>query len=320
MIHMRPFTATNHDYVARVALHNAIWPDWPDTVARCQGRDSLRNQAYFFQRVVVEVEHQIVAAGTVSEPTWSHRPGKYALGVDVHPAHERQGIGSALYDHLLQMVTQRLPAPTVLVSRTREDKLQALRFLAQRGFTQVMRSPVSRLAVATFDPAQFAGLLDNVRTAGYQLYSMAEVAKLDPDWQRQVYELDWECTQDEPLPDAPTKPAFADYVKENFDYSHFLPAASFVALANGHYVAMTTGFQDAAESTLLITGFTGVVRAHRRRGLATALKVLTIAYAQQNHFKAIETGNEESNPMYRINLALGFQPKPAWLDFQKMIE
>jgi len=35
LVHIRPFTATDHDYAAIVALHKAIWPDRPDTVAIC---------------------------------------------------------------------------------------------------------------------------------------------------------------------------------------------------------------------------------------------------------------------------------------------
>lgn len=320
LIHIRSFTATDHDYAAIVALHKAIWPDRPDTVAICQRRDAVRDKQAFFQRVVVEVGQQIVALGTASETVWLQRPGKYAIAVAVHPAYERQGIGSALYDYLLEVLNQRPLPPTLLVSRAREDKPQALRFLAQRGFTLVMRSPLSRLEVAAFEPARSAARINKVTASGYQLCSMAAIAQLDPDWQRQIYELDWACTQDEPLPDTPTKPSLAAYVNDIFDHPNFLPDASFVALENGRYVAMTTCNQNAAEPTWLRTGFTGVLRSHRRRGLATALKVLTIQYAQQQHFKAIETDNKEHNPMYAINLALGFQPKPAWLDFQKTLE
>lgn len=320
MFHIRPFNATDQDYAAIVAIYNAIWPDKPDTVALCQRRDAMRDKQYFFQRFIVEAQNQIVAVGMGCEIAWSYQPGKYVVTVNVHPAYEQQGIGSALYDHILQMLNQRPLPPTLLVSQAHEDKVRAVRFLEQRGFTLVMRSPMSRLEVAAFDPTQFAGMIDKVRTAGYQCYSMAAVAKFDPDWQRQIYELDWECTQDEPLPDAPSKPSLEEYVKDIFNHPDFLPGASFVALENGQYVAMTLCNQNAAQPTLLQTGFTGVLRTHRRRGLATTVKLLTIHYAQQNHFEAIDTYNEENNPMYSINIALGFQPKPALLDFQKMIE
>lgn len=133
------------------------------------------------QRVVVEVEQQIVALGTASETVWLQRPGKYAIAVAVHPAYEHQGIGSALYAHLLEVLHQRPLPPTMLVSRAREDKPQALHFLAQHGFTLVMRSPRSRLEVAAFEPARSTEVLNKVTATGYQLYSIAAITQLDPD-------------------------------------------------------------------------------------------------------------------------------------------
>lgn len=35
--------------------------------------------------------------------------------------------------------------------------------------------------------------------------------------------------------------------------------------------------------------------------------------------KFIETDNEENNPMYQINMKLGFEPLPAWVDYEKTL-
>jgi GNAT superfamily N-acetyltransferase len=69
----------------------------------------------------------------------------------------------------------------------------------------------------------------------------------------------------------------------------------------------------------LDTGLTGVVRSHRRRGIATALKLRTIAYAQQRGARTIEAGNEEHSPMYQLNLRLGFCPRPAWVSYRAQV-
>jgi GNAT superfamily N-acetyltransferase len=195
-----------------------------------------------------------------------------------------------------------------------------MRFLRKRGFAQVMRSPIAALSVSTFDADQFAGALARARASGIQLISLAELPALDPDWQRQVYELDWECTLDEPLPDTPTKTPFAHYAAEVFGNPDFLPAAWFVALDGGRYVGMTATNRNARNPQQLDTIFTAVVRSHRRRGLATALKVLAIDYARRYGYRIIKTDNEEHNPMFQLNLALGFQPEPALLFFQKLFD
>jgi hypothetical protein len=48
---------------------------------------------------------------------------------------------------------------------------------------------------------------------------------------------------------------------------------------------------------------------------ATALKITSFHAVQQIGVQLIETGNEETNPMYQLDLSLGFTPQPAWLDF-----
>ena len=56
---------------------------------------------------------------------------------------------------------------------------------------------------------------------------------------------------------------------------------------------------------------TGVLRAWRGRGIATALKRATIAWAIQHGLTALETGNDEANAgMRAVNARLGYQPLP----------
>ena len=54
------------------------------------------------------------------------------------------------------------------------------------------------------------------------------------------------------------------------------------------------------------TGLTGVRRAFRRQGIATKTKQHSIAWAKAQGIEKIYTDNEENNPMYQLNLQLGF--------------
>jgi mycothiol synthase len=319
MCTIRPFTYTDHDYSAVVAIQNAVWPDQPETVDWWQHRDRVRNPQYFYQSLLVETDGQVVASGYMMETPWSYRPGKYALGIMVHPAYERRGIGTMLYDYMVKALAERSLPPTLLISSVREDITQGIHFLQQRGFQQVMRSPISRLDLANFDGSRFADVLTKVQASGIEICPMTELAKVDPDHRQKIYELDWQCTLDEPLPDAPTKPSFEDYTKFFFENPNLIPEACFIAVDKGDYVGLSNIFRNPGQPTVINTGFTAVLRTHRRRGIATALKLHAIAYTQQHGYQAIKTGNEENNPMLAINLTLGFTPQPAWLDFQKII-
>jgi len=49
------------------------------------------------------------------------------------------------------------------------------------------------------------------------------------------------------------------------------------------------------------------------------LKVKAIEVAKAEGFKTIATSNEENNPMYQLNLQLGYEPALAWLEFEKKL-
>jgi hypothetical protein len=47
--------------------------------------------------------------------------------------------------------------------------------------------------------------------------------------------------------------------------------------------------------------------------------VQAINYAQMLGIESIETDNEENNPMFQLNLRLGFKPIPAWVSYHKKL-
>ena len=67
------------------------------------------------------------------------------------------------------------------------------------------------------------------------------------------------------------------------------------------------------------TGSLGVLRKYRRQGIATALKVKAFEKLREKGIKKVRTDNEENNPMYQINVALGFTPEPYCFEYQKEI-
>ncbi len=57
---------------------------------------------------------------------------------------------------------------------------------------------------------------------------------------------------------------------------------------------------------------TGVLRAWRRRGIAGALKRAEIAWAKENGYEKLSTGNEERNePIRKLNEQYGYVLGPG---------
>jgi mycothiol synthase len=318
MFAIRPFEPTDAEYVAYAALQQAILPEYHDTVEEWKHRDEARNPKFLFRRFVVDVDGRMVAVGTYGEPWWSQRPGKYHVEVLVHPNYRRRGIGTALYDYLLGFVNEL--DPDLIISQAREDQADGLRFLAKRGFEPVMRYVVSHLDVPTFDPALFAGIVARVEKLGIQILPLTEVATIDDDWKRKLWELEWELTQDVSSPEPLTALSFENWEKQTLESPGFAPDGQYIALDRGRWVGMSALWTAQGEPEKLYTGLTGVVRSHRRKGIATALKVHGLGFARRYGAKVVETDNEENNPMYLLNVKLGFKPQPAWIDFEKRIK
>ena len=124
--------------------------------------------------------------------------------------------------------------------------------------------------------------------------------------------------QDEPLPYAPKKIPVEQFQKQFVENPNVLPEGWVVAVENGRYIG-NSSLEKGSQPGGISTGFTGVLRDYRRRGLATALKALTMDWAKQAGYQFIRTGNEENNPMLTLNKKLGFQEVTASLAFEKKL-
>jgi GNAT superfamily N-acetyltransferase len=203
-----------------------------------------------------------------------------------------------------------------LISWTRDDKPDYVRFLTSRGFEFSMRYAVSRLDVQSLDLSEFSWTTGKMREEGVEILCLTELAEQDPDWKRSWYELGWELFQDVPSVDEVTKPTFEHWCKR-FESPGYRDNLHWFARDGERLVGYTGLWLSEADPEKIFTGLTGVVRSHRRRGIATALKVHGFSRAKELGKKSIETDNEENNPMFDLNMRLGFRPAPAWTEFRR---
>jgi GNAT superfamily N-acetyltransferase len=92
-----------------------------------------------------------------------------------------------------------------------------------------------------------------------------------------------------------------------------LPERIWVAVVDGEPVGYS---YLAYRSSVVETGFTGVLREHRGKGIARALKLETLFQAIDLGVTAVETDNDSENaPILHINEDLGYEPMPGKLEF-----
>lgn len=311
---IRVFDSTDADYKAAVEINNMLWPEWLQSVEGMKADDATRDPEYYFQRLIWEEDGQVVAFASVGESAWSHKPGKYFIYIQVRPDHQRRGIGSAFYDHIMELLSGCETRAAKLTTDTREDMDEYIRFLTKRGFKQTQRQEVSRLDTADFDSEAFDVYRGRAGSHGLTIVTAAELSRTDRKWKRNLYDLVWEILKDVPTPDPLTRRPYDQWAKQ-FDHPAFFPESWFIALDGDDYVGMTSLWLALADQNRLYVGLTGTLRPYRRKGIATELKVHAIELARDRGVSYLLTDNEENNPMYDLNLKLGFHRMPGWLSF-----
>lgn len=313
---IRRFTYADADYAAQCALLKAIDPTSVITIEKLKFWDRWWDPKFRRATFLVEVDGQAVASGSYAEWIWWYEPGRYVLGVEVHPAFRQQGIGTALYDHLMTALATEDPKGTICMCKCREDQSESVRFITKCGFAQTGRELFSELDVQAFDMQRFANVGERMRQQGITIAAYPELAAADPLCQRKCYEMQSESMTGMPRVTTQANRSCEQYVQQVFGNSAFIPEAFFIALDQGRYVGLSALCNEHEDRTRLATDYTGVIPSYRQRGIATALKLCCIQYAKAHGARTIVTGNDETNPMYQLNLTLGFKPTPAELFFE----
>ena len=195
-------------------------------------------------------------------------------------------------------------------------------FLLKNNFYIGLKFRKSSLELENINLIEYNSLLLQLDAKGIKFYD-AKNEMLDfPDHYKKLEELRWRYGKDFPMPNGieHTRDPFEQYMKYQnlFEDKHY--GVEVVAVDGEVYVGSTDiHLFPKSDPFKAWTGSLGVLREYRRQGIATALKVIAFEKLRDKGVKQVRTDNEENNPMYKINVALGFTPEPYCYDYQKEI-
>lgn len=312
MLSIRPFVPA--DYPAYTRLRHAAIGEGrpPFTEAVYRERDANRSAETGVARFMADRGGVTVGFAEYGEPVSHRAPGRWFVDLAVAPEARGEGVGRALAQHLEQALATR--EVRALWAGALEGG-PGVAFATRRGFGLVQREAFSRLALDAFDPAPFERLTARLAAEGIAIVPAIEVLASDPEAKRRWWDIDWAAEQDIPAAGEATRVPFEMFLKY-FEAPWFDPNAWFVAREGLEWVGIT-GLTPTAKPALWHTAITAVIRSHRRRGIASALKARAVQFARANGGRYIRTENEEDNPMLAINLRFGFEERGAWLHLER---
>jgi RimJ/RimL family protein N-acetyltransferase/N-acetylglutamate synthase-like GNAT family acetyltransferase len=239
--------------------------------------------------LVAEIDGAAVASGTAGLNISTTTEGAAWAFVTVDSSLRRQGIGDALGTRLLEHLGEIGATKATTFFRSTEE---GERWATARGWSRLLGGPL--IAV---DPRV---VQEPSIPTGYRCVPMAQ---LEPE---AVYEAVREAAVDEPGPVRHDAIQLDDFLRDWNEPDNDLESSTAVLDEDGSVAAFT--FLNAAGERGQ-HGFTGTVREHRGRGLATAAKGRALRTAAERGVTRVTTSNAEENAAMRaINRNLGFEP------------
>ena len=196
------------------------------------------------------------------------------------------------------------------------------KFLLKNKFAIGLKIRESSLNLKSMNLHSYITLLEKLDSEGIQFYDAKNEMQNFPDHYKNLEELEWIYSQDFPMPEgiAHTREPFEQFMKHQKLFEDKRYGIQIVATDGKRYVGSTDiHIFPKTNPHKAWTGSLGVLKEYRRRGIATALKVKAFEQLRAKGVTQVRTDNEENNPMYKINVALGFTPEPYCYDYQRDI-
>lgn len=313
---MKIFPFTPAHYPALAEFSNALHPQQPATATEIESRDQGRDPKFKFQRWVALEDERVIGVGNYNQSIWFAHPQNFMLWIEVLPERRSQGIGTTLFETLMQGLKPF--DPLALRAFASQDQPASIRFLEKLGFREVIRDIESELDVQAFDMSSFATHAERFQEKGIQIKTLPQLEN-DPGRNEKLYDLDWEISMSVPgdLAAGMGRRGLDKYVDYAISGPNVLPDGFFIAVKGEEYIGLSHVL-STEKGVSLYQGLTGVQPAYRGLGLGMALKLRVIAFARANGYLRIRAENDARNiPMLTMNEKLGYVRKPDMITFQK---
>lgn len=314
---LRPSTGQDWETVA--ALSYSLEPrDGEGRDLWLRGRQDFDEGRFIRRHYVAEHAEtgQLLGYGSVEQSAYLP---KYRLFMVVAPARLEEGVG----DLLLARLTHDLAEAGAITVSVREhaSRAELVALLAGRGFAETSRVSDMRLSLDEVDLSTHAPAAERVAAQGISMTTLAEERGRDPGCVEKLYHFLNSLKADDPARRQFAPPTY--HPREAriwFGKPYVIDEAFFIAKRRGEYVGVTHLNLLEAPPGGLSHGFTGVGREHRRRGVATALRLRALEYARGRGYRTVRTLNRTTHaPLIALDEKLGFRRRSEYVTLEKCL-
>ena len=279
----------------------------------------LTDPEYFHDKLIAEIDGQTVGWINIGQGK-KENTHIFFFDLFVNPMEQYQGVGTKLYNKFILKVKSL--GCTKIVSEIYEHPnwSSGKSFLNKHKFEHICTYREYLLNLQNINFNEYNSLLDEVLNKGFKFIEPIKEGYNSSEHYKKLESMQWSYFQDMPYSEGikPTRDNYNLWLKEHEYFEEENYGIELLLLnSNNDYVGCTQLEADRIEIKKCWTNNLGVIKYYRRKKLGTALKIEALKRLKKRGFNEIRTDNEENNPMYKINLNLGFEEVPFSLEYMK---
>jgi len=321
MLRIKRFMETDEEFKELARIDNLVNHDYinhPDDDKRDW---AIRDKSLVIDRLLLYLNSNLIGVIYYRQGReQNNRTTFFTLNLD--PEHNTAETRELLYNRMIKEIAS-FNSNQVLTSIYEHPNYELIKeFLIDNHFKLVQTNREYACDITKINLKKYAPLIKKLETEGIKFYDSRDELNKSSDHYRKLEELIWTYSKDFPIPEGVehTRMPFEQAMKIQIDFEENIYGTEIIAVMDGKYIGSTDiEVYYKTEPHKGWTGGLGVLKEFRRKGIATALKIKAIERLLQKGITDLRTDNEENNPMYKINVALGFKPVPFSLEYMKKI-
>ena len=321
MIKIKKFTETDFEFSEICRIFNLVSHDFQDHPDEVKDSWALKDKSLIFDRLFLQENGVNVGYLPYNQ---GRKPNDqicfFSLYLD--PKHEGKGYRQLLFNQMLEEV-KAFDCNQYFTDIYEHPNYDGYKnFLERNDFSIGLKIREYSLKLKDVDFSDYDSLLKRLDEEGITFHDIKDCKNDFPNFYEKLEELEWAYTQDFPIPDeiAHTRMPYDLWMKHQKQFEEKNYGTQIVAIHGDKFVGATDiEVVPKSDPHKGWTGGLGVIREYRRKGIATAIKIHALKRLLKNGVLEVRTDNEQNNPMYKINVALGFKPEPYGIEYKKKI-